>query len=311
MHRERRICSVLIPSYNAGEFVAEAVDSAVAQTYPRVEVIVVDDGSTDDTSERLEPYRDRVTYLSQPNRGTGAARNRALQVASGDYIALLDADDYWAPTRLERIIGLLDSRPDIGFASSDAYIVRNHENTDQTFYGLNRLPRGWATDQARLILQYNFFFGSAVIRRSLFDKHGNFEESLRAGEEDWELWIRFLSRGERLDLVHEPLAYYRRRTGTLSAIPLDEQGKKSSFIEFVLRRPETQRIPGALGLLPYIRGVEALVRGDAPAARHNFHEALRDPHLLAFRRVKALIGTTAPQLSVRLLRVWRTLRPGH
>lgn len=308
MTRRPELCSVVIPTFNAGGFITTTVESALAETYTGgVEVIVVDDGSTDDTEERLAPYRDRIILATQPNRGPAAARNRALELAHGGFIALLDADDYWAPERIERLIAVLRSKPEIGLVTSDAFIVRDGEVTPKTFYETKPLPRRWFADQQRLILQNNFFFGSAVIRRELFDRHGNFDET-RRGDEDWELWIRFLANGESLDILLEPLAYYRRVRGSLSEVPSDERGTQSAFLEHVLARPETQHIAGSAGILPYVRGVESLARGDGRAAAEHFKAALQQRDLPAFRRTKARIGVIVPGLSASLFRAWRWLR---
>src|SRR5271156_2034659 len=97
----RPAVSVIIPTYNYGRFVTEAVDSVLAQSYTDHEVIVVDDGSVDDTPERMQPYAERVRYLRQPNQGPSAARNNGIEAARGEYVAFLDADDLWHPRKLE------------------------------------------------------------------------------------------------------------------------------------------------------------------------------------------------------------------
>jgi glycosyltransferase involved in cell wall biosynthesis len=104
--------SVIVPAYNAGRYVGAALDAALDQTLPPHEVIVVDDGSTDDTAARCAPYGDRVRYVRQPNQGEAGARNTALALATGDYVALLDADDVCAPDRFEKQAAVLEARPD-------------------------------------------------------------------------------------------------------------------------------------------------------------------------------------------------------
>src|SRR5258708_5856521 len=103
--------SVIIPSYNCGRYVTEAVDSALAQTHPPAEVIVVDDGSTDDTEERLRPYSGRIRYLRKENGGVATARNRGIHEAVGELIAFLDSDDSWHPRKLEIQIEYLRQNP--------------------------------------------------------------------------------------------------------------------------------------------------------------------------------------------------------
>ncbi|MGH7747450.1 MAG: glycosyltransferase family 2 protein, partial [Candidatus Dormibacteria bacterium] len=111
--------SVVIPVYNAARFVTEAVDSVLAQTSPPLEIIVVDDGSTDETRARLAPYRGRIQYVLQPNSGTSRARNRALQAACGTLIAFLDADDRWLPEKLAKQLTCLAANPGVDLVHSD------------------------------------------------------------------------------------------------------------------------------------------------------------------------------------------------
>src|SRR5688572_5767710 len=106
------LVSVVIPTYNYGHLVAEAVDSALAQTYPAVEVLVVDDGSTDDTWDRLARYGDRIRCVRQANAGLSAARNTGIRAAHGEYVALLDSDDAFHPRKLDLQMRYLTSRPE-------------------------------------------------------------------------------------------------------------------------------------------------------------------------------------------------------
>src|SRR5712692_4545848 len=97
----RPLVSVVIPAYNAGDYIVETLGSALAQTYAHREIIVIDDGSTDDTHRRVEPYLRQIRYIRQENAGEGGARNTGLRAATGDYLAFLDADDLWLPEKLE------------------------------------------------------------------------------------------------------------------------------------------------------------------------------------------------------------------
>jgi glycosyltransferase involved in cell wall biosynthesis len=113
------LVSVIIPAYNAGPYIAETLDSVLRQTHPHREIIVVDDGSTDDTLHRLEPYRAAIRYIRQANLGVGAARNAGLRVASGDYIAFLDADDLWRPEKLALQLNVATRHPQSGLIACD------------------------------------------------------------------------------------------------------------------------------------------------------------------------------------------------
>jgi glycosyltransferase involved in cell wall biosynthesis len=111
--------SVITAAYNAEAFIVETVESVLGQTYRDFEVIVVDDGSTDGTAGRLEPYTDRLRYVRQDNRGASAARNRAVAEASGDYLAVVDADDIWLPTKLERQMGAISDADGLCYTQTD------------------------------------------------------------------------------------------------------------------------------------------------------------------------------------------------
>jgi glycosyltransferase involved in cell wall biosynthesis len=111
--------SVVIPTYNRADYIAAAIDSVIAQTLPDVEIIVVDDGSTDDTADRLAAYGGRLVCLRTPNRGFAMARNTGMEAARGDYIAWLDSDDEYWPFKLDLQVRLLDARPDVGFVYSE------------------------------------------------------------------------------------------------------------------------------------------------------------------------------------------------
>lgn len=113
------LVSVVIPAYNAERFVGEAIDSVLGQSYRRFEVIVVDDGSNDGTAARLRAYRDRVRHVHQANGGVGSARNRGIALATGDYIAFLDADDVWTPDKLAVQVEIADRHPESGLIACD------------------------------------------------------------------------------------------------------------------------------------------------------------------------------------------------
>src|SRR5258706_6591961 len=106
--------SVIIPTFNSAALVTAAVDSVLAQTTPPTEILVVDDGSTDDTRQRLAPYAGRLRYLHQQSKGVAAARNLGLKQATGEFVAFLDADDIWHPRKLERQLTAMTANPDIG-----------------------------------------------------------------------------------------------------------------------------------------------------------------------------------------------------
>ncbi len=113
------LISAVIPTYNYGHFVTAAVRNVLAQTYRNLEVIVVDDGSKDNTRERLAPYLDRIRYVYQENQGPSAARNTGIRSATGEWVALLDSDDLWHPRKLELQVKYLQAHPEVGLLGSD------------------------------------------------------------------------------------------------------------------------------------------------------------------------------------------------
>lgn len=147
----RPLVSIIVPAYNSGRYLAETLDSALGQTYPHREIIVVDDGSTDQTSQRMEPYLPAVTYIRQERAGVGAARNRGLRAARGDYVALLDHDDLWLPEKLAVQVEVAERHPEAGMVVCDGVhfdgetILESHLFNDTLVEELARSPHGELT----------------------------------------------------------------------------------------------------------------------------------------------------------------------
>ncbi len=199
-----RLVSVIVPCHNGARFLAEAIESALAQTHPAIETIVVDDGSLDDTPAILERYAGRVRVLHQQNRGPSAARNAALAVAYGEYVAFLDADDRFRPEKIARQAGILDTRPDIGLVYGGWRFI---DEEGRSLPGEGR-PRGEGDMLPALLLGNPIHPLAAVVRRALVAEVGGFEESLR-GCEEWDLFLRLSRRGMRWASLDAPLAEYR------------------------------------------------------------------------------------------------------
>ncbi|MFM8972192.1 MAG: glycosyltransferase family 2 protein, partial [Actinomycetota bacterium] len=204
---------------NASAYIREAVESALAQTYPNLEVVIVNDGSTDDTGEIARSFGPRVRVVDQENRGIAGARNTAIEHARGSIIALLDADDVWMPERLDRCVDLLQSDPRIGFVTTDAFLIIDDVPTDQRYYGAyQKFPFPAIDRQLDEIAKRNFVLVSVVFDRRLLRITGRaFDATMRAAE-DFDLWSRFLLMGARAGLVPEPLALYRIRKDSVSRI---------------------------------------------------------------------------------------------
>jgi len=181
--------SVIIPTYNRGRVIKEAIDSVLAQDYTEFELIVVDDGSTDHTSDVLDSYRNVIKVLSQKNRGVSAARNRGIAEASGKFIAFLDSDDLWLPHKLSTQVEFFNKTPDALICQTEEVWIRNGLRVNPK--KRHKKPSGMIF---KLSLELCLVSPSAVmIKRSLFDRVGEFDETLPACE-DYDLWLRISSR---------------------------------------------------------------------------------------------------------------------
>jgi glycosyltransferase involved in cell wall biosynthesis len=183
--RHTPLISVVIPTYNRGWTLGEAVDSVLSQEYPAYELIVVDDGSTDNTPDVLDTYGDRITVIRQKSRGVSAARNRGVQGAAGSLIAFLDSDDLWLPGKLATQAAFFQARPDALICQTEETWVRNGRRVNPK--NRHKKPSG---DIFMPSLELCLVSPSAVMmRRELFEEMGGFDESLPACE-DYDLWLR-------------------------------------------------------------------------------------------------------------------------
>jgi glycosyltransferase involved in cell wall biosynthesis len=205
--------SVVIPAYNVAWCVRKAVDSVLAQDWRDFELIVVDDGSTDDTAAVLASYGNAIRVVAQPNGGMSNARNAGIGAARGEFIAFLDADDWWLPTKLSRQVALMRERPNLGFCSCAARV----EDMD------GKLVNLWHCPQWQGPLHVHLFQGGASVpgsssavlaKRALVDATGGFDETLR-GAEDPDLWIRLAAITDYA-CIDEPMVVILRRPGSVS-----------------------------------------------------------------------------------------------
>jgi glycosyltransferase involved in cell wall biosynthesis len=207
--------SVLIPCFDAAETVADAVASALDQSLAPHEVVVCDDGSRDRPELALRRFGDRVVLLRKENGGGASALNHALAAATGELVAVLDADDVYDRRRLEALAFLAAARPDLGIVTTDAWLERDGERLG-TYSGQNPFAVG---DQRAAILDTCFPGGWPAVRRELLVERGGWDETYRVAY-DWECWLRLILGGVRAGMVDEPLMTYRVREGSLSADPV-------------------------------------------------------------------------------------------
>ncbi|HKR39319.1 MAG TPA: glycosyltransferase [Paraburkholderia sp.] len=212
--------SVIIPTYNCAAFIKQALDSVLAQTCDDYEVIVVNDGSTDDTKEVLRPYltRNNVRYIEQENQGLAAARNTAIRAACGAYIALLDADDIWLPEKLVKQAEYLHRHPRTALLCSNAFAFHDEDISNKGVL-VRSLPDDGVSSDAllrRLLTQDNpIVCPTTVIAKWALDQVGVYDEVLtRQGAEDRDLSLRIASRYS-VSFMPDCLAYYRIRSNSM------------------------------------------------------------------------------------------------
>lgn len=208
----RSVVSVIMPAWNAAGTIVEAIESVLQQSFSDLELIVVDDGSTDDTADQVRSMHDpRLALLSIPHSGVGAARNRGVAAACGDYISFLDADDIWLPDKLEVQVELLEAQP----AAGAVYGFVDKIDADGTARRpiFRQVAEGWILET---LLVWNLIANGSnlLVRRHAFEQVGGFDESLEAAE-DWDLSIR-LARVCEFVCVPRTLVLYRQGANTLS-----------------------------------------------------------------------------------------------
>ena len=197
--------SVIIPNYNYGKYVSFAIDSVLNQTYPNIEVIVVDDGSKDNSKEILEGYGDKIKTIFQQNAGVSEARNNGVRESSGEFIAFLDADDIWMPEKIDKQMSRFAEDKALGLVNCGVEeILQTGEHLRFQTDG----SEGWVAEKFLLFQTPTFAIASAgLIPRDIFKEVGGFDKELSTSA-DWDFGYRVASR-YRIGIVHEPLVKYR------------------------------------------------------------------------------------------------------
>ena len=197
--------SVIIPTYNREDFICETIQSVLNQTYKDFEIIVVDDGSTDNTKKRLEPFLSKIKLIDQKNHERAISRNKGIKNSIGEYIAFLDSDDLWAKDKLEKQVEVLENKKDTILVYSQCLRVNEKSKIIKT---AKRQTQGFSEHVYEKLLFRNFIASpTPLIRRDYFDKTHGFETKY-IPYEDWEFWIRFSLLGD-FYFLKSPLAYYR------------------------------------------------------------------------------------------------------
>jgi glycosyltransferase involved in cell wall biosynthesis len=223
------LVSTVIPTFNRRALVCESIDSALAQTYERQEIIVIDDGSTDGTAQLLsERYGNRIRYQSQANAGVSSARNRGIELAAGEFIAFLDSDDSWEQDKLARQVALLRARQDLGMVLTDVRRIDSHGQPIDVLRRRRVIPYD-GNVLVYLLRDPTFVPSSALLRRTTVDALGGFDTSLHTAE-DIEFHLRIATRFG-IGLIDEPLTTSIRNHGGLS----NATGSDADYVRVIER----------------------------------------------------------------------------
>jgi glycosyltransferase involved in cell wall biosynthesis len=206
--------SVIIPTYNRANLVGKAIKSVLSQTYQDFEIIVIDDGSTDNTEEVIRSFKDKkVKYIKKykKNKGISVARNIGIKMARGKYIALLDSDDEWLPEKLDKQSKVLQSEsPEVGVVCSWSYNIDEKGN----YISKRCLPKKGGYIYEDLLSTNPISVPTVLIRKECFNRVGLFDDLLNA-QEDWDMWIR-IAKYYRFALIKVPLVKYRLHSNQIS-----------------------------------------------------------------------------------------------
>lgn len=205
--------SVVIPTYNAAAYIGRAIRSVQCQTYPVHEILVVDDGSTDETERIVSEYSTGVTYIRQSNAGVAVARNKGIHAATGEWIAFLDADDEWLPDKLKKQVDLLRRNPELvwvysnfyqcGCAGPDrriAHVCKDRQSFSEDSESFDSYFSAWRNG-------FYMWTGTVLVRRDAIVEAGLFQPGLTKGE-DSDMWYRLSYRWNRVGYLREPLSVY-------------------------------------------------------------------------------------------------------
>ena len=283
--------SVIMPAYNVASYVGEAIASVLAQTHRDLELMIVDDGSTDSTAaiaEHFAGYDPRVHLLRQPNGGISSARNHALRCSKGEVLAILDSDDVWEPEFLEAQLDILRARPDVDIVTGNGWFLGSRRHGRPVRPTPDHRPQ---PDLASILADEEAIFIMSVMRRRVYESVGPFDESMRTNE-DYDYWLRAAVAGFTFFRNDRPLAHYRRRDDSLSAN--DVRMLRAILHVYEKLRPKLADRPAALEILErqYRRFDTERIAAEARAAIENgdFRHASDRLSELYVRRGSPAIG---------------------
>jgi glycosyltransferase involved in cell wall biosynthesis len=266
------LVSVVIPAYNCAHYLPAAIESALEQTHPNVEVVVVNDGSPDDTDEAVQPYLDRIIYFKQENQGLSAARNAGFRASTGEYVCFLDADDILLPDKFERQLAIFDCEPDLDVVISGYIDVEEDGRTE-----IRTVEKYWHRDGLEHLLNHEVFPShAALIRREVLESSALFPEDIDTGEsqEDWQLWLDLALDGVVFSSVPEPTCKYRHRTESISANPLRHLDGARRVVDWLRSDLRTLPILDRVERLAAIVELERVARAYQVGELHEAKETL-------------------------------------
>jgi hypothetical protein len=298
--------SVAIAAYQAAGTVGAAVESALSQTVPPLDVAVCDDGSTDEIDAALAPYRERIVLVRQENRGAAAAKNAAARATTGEFIAFLDADDLYYPERLAALGELAAARPELDVVTTNADLEVDGHVVGRYYPDIATFPDDRQAE--RVIAHDSAIFGAAAIRRSAFEAAGGLRETLRSSD-DWELWMRLAVAGSRFGCVDAPLYRYRVHTRGTSADQLRGLQDSVAALEHVIAEtsPGPREREALHRSLAYHRqaatltAAESALRTRAGDARSRSRQIAASGAFPAATRLKAAFAAAFPGAARTLL----------
>jgi glycosyltransferase involved in cell wall biosynthesis len=305
-NRDKPRVSVVIPAYNSADRVKEAIESVLAQSYSNFEIIVVDDGSTDNTERTLRYFGEQIRYFKQQNQGVSSARNAGIRNSRGEYVAFLDSDDIWASDKLAGQVPVLDGDPEVGLVYCD-WSVMSGETVLRASYHKNLRPAsGYVFNE---LIQRGFVLTSGVVvRRSCLEDVGCFDTTLTIAQ-DYDLWLR-ISYCWKIQLVDKCLFTKRSFDGSLSTNLTRTAVERIELYRKALRNlpdmtPRSRRlIKRQLAINYWDVGYEQFDRFSFMEARKSFASSF-----VYARRVKTLAYLAATYLPVSFARAakaaWR------
>jgi glycosyltransferase involved in cell wall biosynthesis len=229
---------IIIPAYNAAHYLPTAIESVVAQTFEDWRILLIDDGSTDNTADVVAPYihqlGPKLEYIKQSNRGLPAARNAAIRSSSSEFLALLDADDIWLPDRLSESLRCFQDRPEVGLSYGYISRIDQQGNLLDSWSGNPRWAEGRIAPYIYM-LRVQLPCPTMTFRRRCVDEVGLFDETMRATE-DRDMWLRIAQRYE-VAVAPRVIALYRTSPNSMSADPERMLQAQLKFIRKHYRTP--------------------------------------------------------------------------